>query len=273
MSAARRALLVAVACYAAVVALFAALETTLLFPAPRLSQAWLRTAAERVGARELALRSEDGTALYGWRIGDGSPLVVFFDGNGSTVGAATDLYALLVAQGAAVLHVNYRGYPGSEGSPSEAGLRMDARAAWAEARRTHDAEDIVVLGHSLGGGVAVGLAAERCAAGEPPRALALSATFTSAARVAREAYPWLPVDAIMRNRFDSLALAPAITCPSLVVHGEADTLIRPRHGRELAAAIEGARLLTVPGVGHNDPLWTRPGPAAALTALLAGEAP
>ena len=274
MSLRRQAVRLAVllaACYLAVVGLFTLLEGTLLFPAPRVSRAELALWARQFGATEVSLQSADGESLYGWRLGSSDRIVVYFSGNGSTVGEV-ETYRAFADAGLSVLHVNYRGYPGSTGRPSQQGLRADALAAWAEARRTHPADHIIVAGHSLGGGVAVGLTADRCRKGgsERPGALLLMATFSSAVDVARDHYPWLPVGAIMRNRFESLASAGDLSCPTLIVHGDRDSLIRIEHGRRLAKAIEGARLVTVPGAEHNDLLLSHPSARAALEELAVG---
>lgn len=250
--------------YGLVVLGMAGLQRGILFPAPRVERAVLDALAADRGAQVVEVRTEDGERLYGWRQGQGPVLVLYFSGNGASVGGDPDRAARLVQAGAAVLHVNYRGYPGSTGSPSEEGLRADARAAWQEARRSHAAQDVVIMGKSLGGGVAIGLAAELSRRGEPPRALVVESSFRSVVDVAAEHYGWLPVRRLVRDRFDSLALAPAVACPSLVVHGAEDTLIDVQHGRDLAVVLPGARLVEVQGAGHNDLLLAD---AAAWAAL------
>ena len=88
------------------------------------------------------------------------------------------------------------------------------------------------------------------------RLLVLESTFTSAADVGAEAYPWLPVRWMMRNRFDSMAVADRVRCPTLVIHGEVDRMIHPDHGRALAAAIGPAEFMGVAHMGHNDRVLT-----------------
>ena len=224
----------------------AALQRGMIFPAPSVSPELLHDLATQRGAVELKLRTEDDEQLYGWRVMPArrtGPLVVYFSGNGSTVGGDPARLGALVAAGAEVLHVNYRGYPGSTGTPSEVGLRADARAVWAEARRSHQPSEIVLMGKSLGGGVALGLAAELSEGGQTPLALVVESTFRSVADVAAQAYPWLPVRRLLRHPFDSISLAPQVGCPSLVLHGADDDLIDVQHGRDLAVALPGARLV------------------------------
>jgi hypothetical protein len=215
------------------------------------SEETLQEWAAECSAQELYLQAEDGVSLYGWRLGQGSPLVLYFGGNGSTVGAPVSRYEQIISEGMSLLHVNYRGYPGSGGRPFEDGVLRDARAAWKEARRTHGADEIVVMGRSLGGGVAVGLVSA-LPTEERPRALVLESTFSSVIEVGKDFYPFLPVGLLMRNRFDSLSRSPRVSLPTLVVHSQDDELISWKQGEALAQAIDGARFVAVSGMGHND---------------------
>ncbi len=245
--------------YLSIVGLMAAMETLLVFPAPTTDKASLSRAAGAFGATEVQTTTEDGVHLYGWRTGTHDRLVVYFSGNGSSVGEG-DLYRALDGAGLSTLHINYRGYPGSEGSPSEGGLLLDAQAAWKEARKTHSADRIIVLSKSLGGGVAVGLAASLT--DEQPGLLVLESTFTSVPDVAARSYPWLPVHLMMRNRFDSLSKADKVRCETLVLHGSSDEMIPQEQGRSLARAIPGAIFMGAPGKTHNErilayrPIWS-----------------
>jgi len=232
-------------------------ETSLVYPAPLVDDEALADQARHHNARVVELHAEDGTKLNAWRIGDPShPLLLFFSGNGSRVGGETGRYQPFLDAGFSVLHLSYRGYPGSEGSPHEQGLMQDAVAAWQEARRSHRPQDIVVYGKSLGGGVAMGLTALLWDTQQVrPRALVLESTFTNIWKVGQDQYPWLPVKFMMRNRWDSLDKAHAIRVPTLVLHGSEDTYIPPTHGLTLAGSISGARYLEVAGAEHNHLLW------------------
>ncbi len=251
-----------VAVYATICVGMFLLEPRLVFPAPQLERRDLHELAEEFGSTELMVTTEDGFPLYGWRYGSGDRLVLIFSGNATTVGAWTPRYERLAGAGFSVLHVNYRGYPGSAGSPSEAGLRLDARAAWEEALRSHAAQDIIVFGKSLGGGVAIGLVADL---EQKPRALVLESTFTSTTDVASEAYPWLPVRLLMRNPFRSLDRASELVLPVLLIHGTADGVIGSPHSERLHDAIPDSRLLLIEGAEHNDDLL---GQATAWQAFL-----
>jgi fermentation-respiration switch protein FrsA (DUF1100 family) len=153
--------------------------------------------------------------------------------------------------GLMTLLVDYRGYGGNPGSPSEAGLAADARAAFAFLSRQPgvDAGRIVIFGESLGTGVAVALAAEI-----NPAALILRSPFPSLTAVARLHYPFLPVSTLLRDRFESKRRIAEVCCPVLVLAGDADTIIPPGQSRRLFdRALEPKRFVVIPGAGHNDP--------------------
>jgi fermentation-respiration switch protein FrsA (DUF1100 family) len=231
------------------------LEGFTLFPAPRVAKSVLKEQAARNGAQEIHLTTSDGVRLYGWWMQRGnSRAILYFSGNRSTCGSNPPRYARLLDAGFDILHVNYRGYPGSRGRPSETGLREDARTGWKEITRLYPAENVLVLGSSLGGGVAIGVAAEF-----DPGALLLLATFHSARRVACEQNPAWLVRATMVSPFDSAALAPRVTCPTMLVHGDADELIDLAQAQDLAACFPQPPLLhIVPGALHPADLLADP---------------
>jgi hypothetical protein len=134
--------------------------------------------------------------------------------------------------GFGVLLVEYRGYGGNPGRPTEEGLYADARAAvdFLE-RRGVTPERMVFYGESLGTAVAVQIALERgCAA------LVLEAPFTSVAAVAQARYWMFPVRHLVLDKFDSLAKVDRLTCPLFVMHGEGDDVVPVRYGRQLFEA-------------------------------------
>ena len=160
----------------------------------------------------------------------------------------------LIQEGCSVLLLEYRGYGGSEGSPSEEGLYLDALAGYEFlSNRLGGSKTIVVLGRSMGGAVAAHLAATR-----PTGGLVLESAFTSLEAMARTLYPFLPgvLFRRLRGRFDTLANLPEVKAPILVVHGTEDEIVPVRMGRKLfeAAGTKG-EWLEVPGAGHNDVFW------------------
>jgi pimeloyl-ACP methyl ester carboxylesterase len=172
--------------------------------------------------------------------------MVLFHGNAGNAADRAPLLAPFAEAGYGVLLAEYRGYGGNSGRPSEAGFHQDARAYldWvAETWREHAP---ILCGESIGSGVAVRMAMERTA-----RAVVLDAPYTSVADLAAATYRWLPARALLRHPFDNLACLPNVRVPLLVLHGEADDLIPPEHGRRVVAAAGGpAELVLLPGVGH-----------------------
>jgi fermentation-respiration switch protein FrsA (DUF1100 family) len=196
----------------------------------------------------------DGTRLHGWYVPHPHPraVVLFCHGNAGNITHRADTLRILSQRvGVSALIFDYRGYGRSEGEPSEAGILADARAARAWlARRARVAEnEIVLIGRSLGGAVAVDLAADRGA-----RGLVLESTFSSMSDVAAALYPRLALRFLMRTKLDSAAKIANYHGPLLQSHGDADTVIPHRLGRRLyEAANEPKQFISLPAAGHNDP--------------------
>jgi fermentation-respiration switch protein FrsA (DUF1100 family) len=203
---------------------------------------------------DVSFTAADGTRLHGWFVPHPQPraVVLFLHGNaGNITSRAPSLAILNRRHGLAVMTFDYRGYGRSEGRPHEWGLRQDARAARAWlAKRTGVAEsDIVLMGRSLGGGVAVDLAAD-----DGARGLVLASTFTSVPDVAAHHAPWAAPRLLMSNRFDSLSKIEKYHGPLLMSHGDADRTIPYEQGQRLFAAAPGPkRFITIPGGDHNTP--------------------
>ncbi len=240
---------VVVAYVAACTALFFA-QRTLLFPAPaplpvRLGQ----------GATRAVLDLGTATVPIFWQPVDGAPLVLFFHGNGGQLARSVATGRDAVAAGVGFAAVEYPGYGEATGEgPSEVGILAAARAGLAHLG-TLGLPTPACMGHSLGTGVAVAMAAEgRCSA------LVLASAYTSIPDVAVLSYPLFPVHWLVRDPFDSLSRAGAVKVPALVVHGTRDPQIPLALGERLAAAIDGAKFVRVDRA-HNDivdrELWAR----------------
>jgi fermentation-respiration switch protein FrsA (DUF1100 family) len=202
---------------------------------------------------DVAFDTADGLRLRGWFVpaatGKSQATVLVLNGNAGNRAARAPLAAELSRAGLSVLLLDYRGYGGNPGSPSERGLLADARAARAylATRGDVDPARLVYFGESLGAAVAVQLAAER-----PPMALVLRSPFTSLADVGRVHYPFLPVRLLLKDRYASIEQVGRLRCPVLVVAGERDGIVPWEQSRRLAAAIpERKRFVLVPGADHN----------------------
>lgn len=203
------------------------------------------------GASEVWMRAGDGTLIHGlwWSEPADRPVILFLHGNAQEVYSWSLVRDDLAAARCRMLLIDYRGYGKSEGAPDEAGLYMDGHAAldWLSGQGTPPSRT-VVFGKSLGGAVACEIAR-----GTEMLGLALESTFTSLASVAGNLLPFARSSPDIAGAYDSLAKMPEISCPVLVIHGDADTLIPADEGRKLfEAANEPRELFVVRGAGHND---------------------
>jgi fermentation-respiration switch protein FrsA (DUF1100 family) len=205
-------------------------------------------------AQAVTVPTSDGVSLGAWFVPASAPAtnitVIVFNGNAGHRGHRAPLGRALAARGIASLLLDYRGYGGNSGSPSERGLMLDAQAArtWLDARPDVDRTRVVYFGESLGSGVAVQLSASR-----PPRALILRSPYTSLVDLGRRHYPWLPVSLLLRDRFASIDVIPRVRVPLLVIAGERDTIIPASNSERLfAAANEPKHLEVIDGADHND---------------------
>ncbi|ACQ79284.1 conserved hypothetical protein [Beutenbergia cavernae DSM 12333] len=204
------------------------------------------------GARDVLLHTSDGLELTAWEV-PADPAcgvtALVLPGNGGNRADRAGLVRALAERGMGVLLVEYRGYGGNPGSPSESGLRRDARAALAHLR-DGTTGSLLYVGESLGAAVATDLAA-----GEPPDGLLLRSPFTSLADAGRAAYG-VPVGWLLRDRFDVRGAVVRVDAPLAVVYGDADHIVPPAQSREVADVAGSAGLdvtvSVVPGADHND---------------------
>jgi fermentation-respiration switch protein FrsA (DUF1100 family) len=210
------------------------------------------------GAEDVKLRTDDGLELGAWFVparpdtgADVSGTVIVFPGNAGNRTFRAPLAAALSQAGFAVLLLDYRGYGGNPGSPSEEGLLRDARAAWAylQGRPGIDGGRIAFFGESLGCAVAIALALEH-----PPQALVLRSPFSSLAEMGRVHYPFLPVRLLLRDRFPNEERISRVRAPLLVVAGEVDSIVPSGQSRQVfqAASSGSKRYVEISGADHND---------------------
>lgn len=181
----------------------------------------------------------------------GRPTVLFFPGNGDNIASYGFLASQLSSYGYGLLAMSYRGYPGSTGSPTESGLLIDGLAAFDWLSATGHNSPIVILGRSLGTGVAVNTAAERDAA-----AIVLVSAYRSVLAVAQGRYPYLPVGALIQDTFRSDLRIARVAEPKLFFHGDLDSSVPLTSGKALFDAAPQPKTFSVQtGRGHND-IWT-----------------
>lgn len=229
--------------YIAILLTLTLAQGSFIYPAPR------GPGADVPGFAEITYRTADGLDLLaGYKPArEGKPTVVYFHGNGADWQSSVVATDRLTPHGYGVLAAEYRGYRGNPGTPSERGLYEDGRAAvgWLRERGV-DPEEIVLIGNSIGSGVATQLATEM-----QPRALVLISPFTSLPQVAGEKLWWLPVRLLLRDQYDNRSKLPGVDAPVLLLHGDADTLIPHHHSQSLAEARPDARLVIFPNAGHD----------------------
>ncbi|HDH03189.1 MAG TPA: alpha/beta hydrolase [Actinobacteria bacterium] len=218
------------------------------------SQALPDVAAVLPGAEEVTFLTEDGLRLAAWWMpaaGDANGgTVIVFNGNAGNRGDRVLLGKALAESGYGVLLVDYRGYGGNPGRPTEDGLLTDARAAvdYLATRSDVDADRLAYFGESLGAAVAIGLAEQR-----PPAALVLRSPFTSLSDVASVHYPFMPASVLLWDRYPNLERIRGIEVPVLVVAGSADSIVPAAQSQQLyEVASEPKEFVMIEGADHND---------------------
>lgn len=239
--------------YLAVILMLLWMETQMIYPAPRYPVGDWDT-AKQFGWEDVHLQSADGTQLHGWyRELNGPPqaYLLYCHGNGENVSYLGEYLAGLAERYRLSIFVfDYRGYGRSAGSPYEAGVLQDGDAAqkWLAERAKIKPQEVVLMGRSLGGAVAIDLAARNGA-----RALIIQNTFTSLPDTAAHHYPWVPVRWLMRNRYNSLEQIAKYSGPLLQCHGDRDSVVPFALGQKLHAAASGPKQFYVSaGLDHNN---------------------
>jgi pimeloyl-ACP methyl ester carboxylesterase len=177
------------------------------------------------------------------RAGPGA--LIYLGGNAEDVtGSLPLLDRAFPARALYLLH--YRGFTGSTGSPSEQALVADALALYDRVAREH--QDVMVIGRSLGTGVALQVASRR-----PVSRLVLVTPFDSLAALAAQQFPYFPVRWLLRDRYESAQYAARVTAPTLLIAAGQDEIIPARSTELLLTRFpEGvARMRVIAGVGHN----------------------
>jgi hypothetical protein len=172
--------------------------------------------------------------------------VIYFGGNAEDVSQSLPTLAAAFPD-RSLFAMNYRGYGGSTGKPSEAALVADALALFDKVYKNH--QNIIVIGRSLGSGVAVHLASER-----PVERLILVTPYDSIQNLAAAQFPFLPVRWLLTDKFDSWRYAPKVTAPTHLIAAQNDEVIPASSTNALYKYFPPsvANLTVIPDAGHNN---------------------
>lgn len=229
--------------YLALAAILYLAQGPLLYPAPR------SIGPSTGGFEEVSYPTSDGLELAaGYRAAEaGLPTILYFHGNGADWVSSVVATDRLVPKGYGVLAAEYRGYRGNPGTPDEAGLYRDGRAAIAFlAGEGVAADNLIITGNSIGSGVAVQMATE-----VRPGALVLISPFASLRQLVAEKFRWIPTGLLLRDRYENATKLNDVEAPVLILHGTADTLILHAHAQQLASLRTDAELRIFEGYGHD----------------------
>ena len=243
MSLAAKVFIAVATAYIAFALIVTLAQGKLIYPAPS------GPGVDVPGFERITHTTEDGLDISaGYGAADpGKPTIVYFHGNAADWQSSVVATDRLVPLGYGVLAAEYRGYRGNPGSPSEEGLYRDGRAALAFlAGQGVAPDDIVLIGNSIGSGTATQLATEIDA-----KALVLISPFASLSRIVGEKIWGLPTGLLLRDRYDNIGKIASVSAPTLILHGDADTLIPDQHSRDLARAAAKSEVVIFPGAGHD----------------------
>jgi uncharacterized protein len=219
-------------------------QRSFFYPAPQ-----VKLATPPAGYQFVETATSDGLTLRAaYRpAADGKATLLFFHGNGDSIEGAGAATQMLTDAGYGAMLVEYRGYGGNPGSPSEDGFYRDGEAAikWL-AGKTLAPKDLVIVGNSIGSGPATEMALRY-----KPNALVVVSGFASLPFVVSDLYPILPAEWLVRDRYDNVAKLGRVESPILILHGNSDNLVRPANSDALAKSAPKAKRIMVTGKGHE----------------------
>ncbi len=253
-------------------------QRSLIYHPSKSNQLSAQEAGVPQAVSDVTVRTHDGLTLHGWLalagqkksglppdsrelLAQGRPLVLLFPGNAGNRANRTSLLNTFGQLGADAMIFDHRGYGDNEGKPSEANIIRDARTIWNYATRDLGvpAERIVLYGESLGGGIAIRLASELCRDRIEPGGVIAQSTFNSLVDAGRHHFPYLPVNLILIDRFESEKYIANVTSPLLFLHGFRDQVVPFPLGQKLFEAAPAKsssgiekRQTVLPNADHSD---------------------
>ena len=215
---------------------------------------WTTPSSAGLEYEDITFATDDNLQLHGWFVpADSAELtVLYFHGNAGNISGRLETIQLLNELNLNVFIFDYRGYGQSQGSPSEQGTYQDALAAWdcLQLKKSVADSNIVIMGRSLGGSIAAWLAARK-----NPAASVIESTFTSAADLGADLYPWLPVRWMISYDYKTIEHIKKIDSPIFMAHSKDDEIVPYSHGRRLfEAASEPKTFIQLRG-SHGSGFW------------------
>ena len=229
--------------YLAVLVILFVFQQHFLYPAPQYSPDLTPEFSE------VFLQTEDGLRLRAFYrdAESGRPTIVYFHGNGGNLAGASHSNRALIEAGIGALLVEYRGYGGNPGEPSEAGFYLDGEAAMAWLNQVGiDPGETIITSNSIGGGVAVEMALRHRPAG-----LVMTAPFTSLPDAAQSNLWWLPAGVLVRDQYRNADKIAQLSMPIFIQHGSADQVVPHDQGERLAELAPDAEFQSFNGSRHN----------------------
>ncbi len=218
-------------------------------------------------AEEVPLTASDGVTSLAWHVPprSGKPVILYFHGNGGALRFRVERFRKLIADDIGLVALEYRGYGGLSGNPTEQGLIADGEAAYAYAAAHYQAAQLVLWGESLGSAVAIAIAAEK-----PVGRVILEAPFTSALAVAERYYWYMPVRLLMKDQFRSDERIGKVKAPLMIMHGVHDRVVPyPMGERLFDLANQPKHIVRFLDGGHED--LDANGALNAVARFLAGD--
>jgi uncharacterized protein len=227
-------------------------ENKIIFHPSRYPEGFWDPVSVGVPAQDIFFESEDGVKLHGWFIPaeNAEASLLWFHGNAGNLSDRLDNIQLLAPLHLNIFIFDYRGYGRSEGTPDEAGIYKDSRAAYKTvvALDAVSVDTLFLFGRSLGG-----ICAVETARNLPARGLILESVFTNSADMARKIFPFFPLGWAVKSKLDAVAIVPHLRLPKLFLHGTRDEIVPYDIGRKLFdAAGEPKTFYAIEGAGHND---------------------
>lgn len=238
--------------YLVVLAALAAVQDRLIFHPQKITADYAMDIADNPNVEEVVIQTQGGVALHGWLVNHSglgkTPLIIYYGGNGEEVSGLIGQAGRLA--GYALLLMNYRGYGLSQGIPNERNICGDAELIYDELMKREDIDPdrLIVMGRSIGSGVAVHIAQTKKTAG-----VILVTPYDSLVNVVQKKVRFIPAALLLRSRFDSVSKAPQLTLPMLTLIAGRDEVIPKDHALRLVRQWGGpAEAVIIENTGHND---------------------